>query len=95
MAERYPPGRHMVFYRATSFQENVTVTSQLLDPLGVWLEEVILEDMGKGLYRFEINFTQSGTWVGLFSEDGVRKLSQNFLVCREGASPSGHNLLNL
>lgn len=95
MAERYPPGRHKIYYRSTGFQEGVTVTAELLSPSGEWLEEVTLDDMGKGLYQMVVNFTQAGTWVGLFSEDGMRKLSQNFFVCRERTTFPGHNLLNL
>jgi len=95
MAERYPPGRHKIYYRSTAFQEGLMVTGELMRPDGVWLDEVTLEDAGKGLYRFEVNFTQSGTWVGLFSEDGVRKLSQNFFVCREKVKPVGRNILNM
>jgi hypothetical protein len=85
----------MIYYRATAFQEDVTVTSEMMNPDGMWSEEVTLDDMGKGLYRFEVNFTQVGTWVGLFSEYGVRKLSQNFFVCREKIRPSGRNILNV
>jgi len=94
MAERYPPGRHKIYYRSTAFQEGVTVTALMLSPTGKWAPEVTLDDVGNGLYRFEVDFTQSGTWVGLFAEDGERKLSQNFFVCRERAQPHRGNLLN-
>jgi len=48
MAERYPPGRHMIYYRATAFQEGITVTGHMLSPVGVWSDEVTLEDVGRG-----------------------------------------------
>jgi hypothetical protein len=94
MAERYPPGRHRIFYRSTSFQEGLIVTVRMLNPDDVWLDEVTLEDMGSGLYRLGIQFDKEGTWVGLFSENGMKKLTQNFLVMRERPRNLGSNMLN-
>lgn len=95
MAERYPPGRHKIYYRASAFQEGLTVSVKMLNPNDIWSDDMELMDVGNGLYRFEILFDISGTWVGLFSEDGVRKLSQNFFVYREISKGTGRNLLNL
>jgi len=94
MAERYPPGHHRIFYRSTSFQEGLDVTAKLLSPDDVWNDEVTLEDVGNGLYKLEVWFDKEGTWVGLFFEDGVKKVTQNFLVMRERPKNLGCNVLN-
>jgi len=94
MAERYPPGRHRIFYRSTSFQSGLDVTVIMLGPDDVWTDEVPLEDVGNGLYRLDYLFNREGTWVGLFSEDGVKKVTQNFLVLRERPKNLGNNVVN-
>lgn len=94
MAERYPPGHHRLFYRATAFQTGLTVSAKMLGPDDVWSDEFELEDVGNGLYRFEFYFKQEGTWVGLFYENGEKKVSQNFLVMRERPKSQNGNVLN-
>lgn len=94
MAERYPPGRHRIFYRSTSFQEGMSVSMKMLNPDDVWSEEVELDDVGNGLYKFEFLFNREGTWIGLFYENGVKRVSQNFLVMREMPRNLGCNVLN-
>jgi hypothetical protein len=94
MAERYPPGRHRIFYRSTAFQSGINVTVQMLRPDGVWDTEVALDDVGNGLYRLDILFNKEGTWVGLFFEDGSKKVTQNFLVKRERSKNLGRNVVN-
>jgi len=94
MAERYPPGHHQIYYKASAFQEGLSVSVKMLNPDDTWSGETLLVDVGNGLYRFEMHFNQYGTWVGLFSENSVCMLSQNFFVRRERSSGMNSNVLN-
>ena len=94
MAEQYFRGTNRIFYRSKGFQEGLDVTAQFLNPSMIWGSEVVLDELGSGLYFFDLMMNQVGTWVGLFYEDGEKVLSQNFYVISAHRTRDGGNLLN-
>lgn len=83
MAEEYLIGTNRIIYRATNFEENLTIFVDLYCPDGVREPSVILVELEAGLYYFEYSFSQIGIYTGIFYEGGKKKISQNFRIQNE------------
>jgi len=85
MAEVYPPGVNRIFYQASGFRTGLEVKVDVLKP-DFTNHEKFLTEIGGGLYYFDFNFYQEGTWIGVFYEDGEKKKTQPWSIRKE---PSG------
>lgn len=97
MAEEYIVGLNRIVYRSTNFEEGFNVFVDLYYPDGHREPSVILVEMGEGLYYFEYNFSMEGIYTGIFYENGVKKVSQNFRIAKSisgGFRFLGNNVIN-
>jgi hypothetical protein len=102
MADRYEPGVVRIYYNSTGFKVGVSVTVDMLLPNSVWVKDVPLHDVGNGVYFLNWNFNVTGSYLGLFREDGKQKVIRQFEVRDQvtGTGRSRHqgygdNLINL
>jgi len=80
MAEKYPPGLVRLWYRATGFKEGIKVTGDFRGPEGIRDIALEFEEEGDGIYFLDYHFPMVGSYVGIFLEDGIKKVSQNFNI---------------
>lgn len=66
-------GLHRTFYKATDFAEGLVVTARIFLP-DKTETEVTLTDAKGGVYYFDYDYRQSGSYAITMSEDGVKKL---------------------
>jgi hypothetical protein len=52
----------------------------MLDPFLIWSFGLLLIEVGKGLYFYDFDFSQIGTYVAILYEDGAKATSQNFFI---------------
>lgn len=88
MAERYSLGVRRLFHRAKGFQESLSVTMDILNPLMGWEKDIILVETGGGLYYTDYNFQLKGTYVSVVYENGVKVTSQNFHISEDDPGPT-------
>lgn len=96
MAEDYTLGLCKIVYRATNFGERLDIFVDLYDPDGLRIPSILLMEMGEGLYWFKYVFLKSGIYSGIFYEDGVKKISQNFRITSTKGLGTflGNNVIN-
>ena len=90
MAEEYLVGSNRIVYRSTSFEENLKVFVDLYCPDGLREPSIVLVEMELGLYYFRCNFSKVGVYTGIFYEDGVKKISQNFRITEGTCTDIGY-----
>ncbi|MHA1169805.1 MAG: hypothetical protein ACTSPI_17570 [Candidatus Heimdallarchaeaceae archaeon] len=99
MAEKYSPGLVRLWYRATGFKEGIKVTGDFRGPERIRDTALEFIEEGDGIYHLDYCFPMVGSYVGIFLEDGIKKVSQNFNIeepPRGGRFvPRGSNLLNV
>ena len=91
MAEEYFVGSNRIVYRSTSFKENLNVFVDIYCPDGIREPSVALIEMELGLYYFKYTFFKVGVYTGIFYEEGVKKVSQNFRIIERVCNDTGGN----
>ena len=101
MAEEYLVGTNRIVYRSTNFGEGLDIFVDLYCPDGLRKPSIPLIEIGEGLYYFRYNFSDVGIYTGIFYEDGVKKISQNFRILKKDVSSGsvirsflGDNVIN-
>ena len=98
MAEIYPLGENRIFYRTQGFIEDLFIAVTMTDPDLITAFTIFLTEFDGGLYYFDYTFLKSGTYIGVFYEDGVKRTSQAFSTRRipaKGMSTFlGSNVIN-
>lgn len=79
MAEIYPPGRTRLFYRSSGFTPGLSVTANVLSSSLVWINGLLLYEVGDGIYYLDVEFSL-GTYSITFFENGEPVTTQNFLI---------------
>lgn len=67
-----------IFYKATSFAEDVEVTAIFIKPDLTQSSIYTLTHWGGGLYYLDIEFISDGEYCGKFFEDSVAKTIKTF-----------------
>lgn len=75
----YNEGVNRLFYKAEGFAEGKEVTIVIWNPI-LTKTEYSLEELEEGMYFIDFNFDCRGVWMGLFYENGVKKVSAVFRV---------------
>lgn len=91
MAEEYFVGSNRIIYKSTAFKEGLAIFVDLLRPDMSREPSIVLTEIGDGLYYFEYNFLEVGVYTGIFYENGVKKISQNFRI---DTKPFGRRMIN-
>lgn len=76
----YPLGQNRLIYQAPNFLTGLSISVVMWSPALVKSTPVILIELEEGFYYFDINFTEVGPWIGLFSENNKKVLSCVFRV---------------
>ena len=102
MADLYEPGMARIYYKSAGFRAGVLVTVDMLLPDFEWVENIRLQDVDGGVYFFLWYFKNTGSYLGVFKENGVktfiRQFEVRYLAAGTGTSRrtgSGDNLINL
>lgn len=66
-------GFNTLFYKAAQFKEGLAVTAEICHPDRTW-HSVILEEFGRGIYKFDYEFSEDGKYLLLLSENGVKRM---------------------
>lgn len=80
MVELFKKGTERLVYKAKNFATGKTVTAFIWDPSFLKSPLLTLTELEKGLYYLDYNFTQEGTYIGLFYENGKESAMGVFRV---------------
>ena len=98
MAEQYSPGANRIFYKSSGFKEGLEVWVSIHYP-DLHEDQVILVELGEGIYYFDYNFEIVGMYVTVFYEDGNKCGIQVYNIKKEvrgdGRSSPGPNVINI
>ena len=95
MAEEYYVGTNKIIYKSMGFKTELVVTVDIY-----CLEEIVdhreLKEIGEGLYCFDYKFIRLGMYTGIFYENNVKSIAQNFrVIMKPKGIISGNNLINI
>jgi len=80
MSTYYGVDTHRIVYKASEFETGLTVTGYLWSPALVKSDLQTFTELSDGLYYLDYVFSALGTYIGLFYEDDVAKVSGAFRV---------------
>lgn len=80
MPELFKKGTERLVYKAKGFKTGQTITAHIWDPTFTKSALLTLTEIEKGLYYLDFNFTQEGTYIGLFYENGIESAMGVFRV---------------
>jgi len=67
-------GKNRVFYKASNFQEGLTVSAYVVNPDLTESDNFNLVEIADGIYYFDYVFKQYGKYGCLIRENGEKKL---------------------
>jgi len=76
----YYLGQNRLMFQAPQFTTGMTITTYMYSPQMVKSGLLELIEFEEGFYYLDFNFTEQGAWIGIFYENGVKKLSNVFRV---------------
>ena len=76
----YRTGLNRIFYQTKNFVAGVTVTGYMWTPELKQTPEFGFTELGDGVYYLDHTFEMSGTHLGVFFEDNVKKSTSVFRV---------------
>jgi len=79
-------GEHRLIYKSETFVEGLTVTAYIWSPALVKSDLQEFTEISDGLYYLDYNFSDSGTYAGMFYESGVKKSAGAIRVQPAGAA---------
>lgn len=80
MPELFQKGICRIIYKSKNFVTGKTVTAHIWSPNFVKSPLLTLTEIGEGLYYLDYDFTLTGTFIGLFYEDGQKSTIGIFRV---------------
>jgi len=101
MAEEYYVGKRRIVYKSVGFITGLNVSVDMYFSSGEKESGINLIEIENGLYYFNYFFPTKGMYTGIFYENGIKKIAQNFRVIIEpsfnggGRIVSGDRLINL
>jgi len=86
MTTLYNTGTNRILYKTSNFSTGKTVTAYIWSPALVKSSLLTFTEIADGLYYLDYDFTEEGTYVGKFFEDGVSLTSGIFRVSKVAGS---------
>lgn len=80
MANLYSIGTNRILYRARGFAIGRTITAYIWTPSLVQSSLLTLTEVDEGLYYLDYDFTEEGTYLGKFFENGIASEAGVFRV---------------
>jgi len=70
----YQKGKIRLFYKASAFRQGIQITARYWNPTLVRSGELVALELADGVYYFDVCLEETGDYMWLFFENGVKSV---------------------